>query len=313
MAPRREHAPVDYEALAAHFLKPPAVPIAQPAVPDTAARRLRDALEPIATVGWWSRSAAEAMAALGHGFFDGYVWGRAASMGAGVAPGVVVAAFGVFEAAMLGAVLEHGRTISTAPAVLAAREAGAGAGLAACLDASAEAALDAFAAPLLEACAGLDATARPLFSALRGLPVPTTAAGRAWRAAEMVREHRGDGHLAACAATGLDAVEMNVLTEVWLDYPVGAYSASRGFPFERIDAAVRTLAARGWLSPDATLTTLGRQARQAIEAATDRSQEALVAALGERLESIIDAATTVSGAVLAAQAAPSDPRKRAAG
>lgn len=304
---------MDYDALADLFLRPPATPVPEPAVPDTAARRLRDALEAVATIGWWSRPAADAMAALGHGFFDGYVWGRAASMGPTVAPGVVVAAFGVFEPAMLGAVLEHGRTVSTAAAVLAARQAGAEAGLAACVDGSAHAALGELAGPLLDACAGLDATARPLFSALRALPVPVTAAGRAWRAAELVREHRGDGHLAACVATGLDAVEMNVLTEVWLGYPVGAYSASRGFPPERIAEAARTLAARGWLGPDGTLTSAGRLARQAIEAATDRSQDALVAALGERLETVIGAAATVSRAVLAAQAAPGDPRKRAAG
>jgi hypothetical protein len=45
-------------------------------------------------------------------------------------------------------------------------------------------------------------------------------------AAELVREHRGDGHLAAPVAAGLDVVTMNVLT-VWLGYPPGEYSATR--------------------------------------------------------------------------------------
>ncbi len=54
----------------------------------------------------------------------------------------------------------------------------------------------------------------------------------------MFREHRGDGHLAACVAAGLDQVEMNVLTELWLDYPAGEYSGTRGFPHERVAAAV---------------------------------------------------------------------------
>ena len=52
---------MDYEAIAAHFLTPSVTPPPDPVVPDTAARRLRDALEPIATIGWWSRPAADRM------------------------------------------------------------------------------------------------------------------------------------------------------------------------------------------------------------------------------------------------------------
>ena len=81
----------------------------------TPARALRDAVEPIATIGWWSRSAADRMGALGHDFFDGYVWGRAAALGADVAPVVVVAAFGAFEPTLLTAVLQQGRSYLHAP------------------------------------------------------------------------------------------------------------------------------------------------------------------------------------------------------
>ena len=49
----------------------------------------------------------------------------------------------------------------------------------------------------------VDPLGRPLFSALRELPVPASASGRLWQAAELVREHRGDGHLATLVSAGL--------------------------------------------------------------------------------------------------------------
>ena len=212
---------MDYDAVAAHFLTPGPQPVPAPAVPSSTARRLRDALEPIATIGWWSREAAAAMVGLGHDFFDGYVWGRAASLGADVSAPAVVAAFGVFEPAMLTAVFAHGSSVSSREQILRARAAGAAAGLDAATADLDPLVITRLGDVLLPALADLDCTGRPLFGSLRGLPLPDTPAGRAWRAAELVREHRGDGHLAASVAAGLDAVEMNVLTEVWLAYPVG--------------------------------------------------------------------------------------------
>lgn len=166
---------------------------------------------------------------------------------------------------------------------------------------------------MLSALEELDGTGRPLFGSLRSLAVPETPAGRAWRAAELVREHRGDGHLAASVAAGLDAVEMNVLTEVWLAYPVGEYSSTRAFSAERIAAAADALRGRGWIDADGIITSSGRVARDAIEAATDLAQNALIAALGPHVEDVIADASTVGAAVLAHHAAPADPRKRAAG
>ena len=46
---------MDYDAIVTRFLTPAVTPSPSPVVPDTPARRLRDAIEPIATVGWWSR------------------------------------------------------------------------------------------------------------------------------------------------------------------------------------------------------------------------------------------------------------------
>jgi hypothetical protein len=304
---------MEYDDLADYFLVPAATPIPAPAVPVTPARRLRDSLEPIATIGWWSRAASESAGALGLDFFSAYVWGRAASLGADVAPAVVVSAFGVFEPGMIEGVLTAARSTTSWSAILEARQAGGGGGLAAATGAIDGSEIEALSHRLLAGLGGLDGAARPLFSGLRSLPVPSDPHGRLWRAAELVREHRGDGHLAACLATGLDAAEMNVLTELWLGFPLGEYSATRGFPTARLEGAAASLQQRGWLDARPALTPYGRTAREAIEQATDASQAGLVAALGDDLDAVISSATAVTTAVLDAHAAPADARKRAAG
>jgi len=299
---------MNYDDIASAYFAPPAVPIPIPLVTVTPARRLRDALEPIATHGWWSRPPMERLAALGLGFFEAYVWGRAAALGTPTAS-VAVATFGVFEPTLLSGVLQHGMNTADRADVLAARAEGAAESLASIIDPGDAAAL---ADPLLDALEHLDGMGRPLFSALRELPLPTSAAGRLWRAAELVREHRGDGHLAVGVAAGLDAVEMNVLTELWLGYRFGEYSGTRGWSAERLQQACAALEARGWVQ-DQMLTTEGTRARIDLEDRTDDTQAALVQALGARLDGIVELAHRLSEQVVAAPAFPADPRKRAAG
>jgi hypothetical protein len=304
---------MDYDTIAGYFLIPTGAEGSAPAVPLSDARRLRDAIEPIATIGWWSRAAGEGSTGLGHGFFDGYVWGRAAVLGADVAPSVVASAFGVFNADMLGTIYSHARTISSPEAILAAREQGAIAGLRAATTAIAGSLIDSVGERLAVAVYSLEPGPRHLFGALQAQPAPADPHGRLWRGAELVREHRGDSHLAACAVAGLDMAEMNVLTEVWLGYAVGEYSATRGFSPEQLAAAAARLEQRGWFDADNSMTATGRAARDQIEAATDTAQDSLVKALGGDLESVISGANEVAAAILTAHAAPADPRKRAAG
>jgi hypothetical protein len=299
---------MEYDVIAEIFMAETATPFPEPVLPTTPARRLRDALEPIATQGWWSRPAGEAVDGLGLGFFDGYVWGRAAGLGT-PAPAVVVATFGVFEPGFVGGAYELASGKVPRDEVLAARAAAA-------TEAVAVVASDSDAAtiadPLLGVLAGVEGIGRPLFSGLRELPVPDEPAGRLWRAAELVREHRGDGHLAALASAGIGMVAANVLTELWLGFRVGEYTGTRGFGPDQVGAAVAALEGEG-LVADGQLTSAGRARRDAIEEATDRSQADLVTALGDRLDPIIEAADAVSTAIVGARQFPTDPRKRAAG
>lgn len=297
-----------YDDIAAIFLGPLAAPIDEPDIEATPARRLRDALEPIATQGWWSRPAGERLMALGIDFFPGYVWGRAAALGE-PSPSLVAATFGVFEPSMIGGVYEVGAAAVSRTAILAARTDGATASIEAVTTPDE---CSAIAEPLLVALDRLDGLGRPLFSALRSLDRPESAAGRLWRAAELVREHRGDGHLAALVAAGLGAVEANVLTELWLGFGLGEYSGTRGFGPDALAGAVADLEHRRWLA-DGRLTDAGRLARADIEEVTDASQQCLVDGCGADLDAVVAAAEVISARLIEARCFPADPRKRAGG
>jgi hypothetical protein len=276
-------------------------------IPTTPARRLRDALEPIAAQGFFSDR--DQLQALGLSFIPGYVWGRAAALGEPSAA-VVVAAFGVFEPTFLAAAYEEGRATASRHDVLAARTAGSTKQLQEVLGDDPD--VGAVAEVLLGALEGVAGSGRPLFSGLRDTPLPPTVHGRLWRAADLVREHRGDGHLAACIAAGLDPVAMNVLTELWVGYPLGAYTPTRGHSPQAVDEAVARLRRGGFVDGD-ELSPTGLAVRNDIEAATDASQAELVTALGGRLEWLVSTASALSTRVVAAGAFKGDELKRAAG
>lgn len=298
---------MDYDTVAALALHGPPPTARPPVLPHSPARRLRDALEPIATHAWWCEPTNRRMEALGLAFFPAYAWGRAAALGQPDAA-VVVATFGAFEPGFLSAVYEEGRSACSRDAVLDARERGTVESLATILDDD----VAEVAGLLRSAVESIDATGRPLFAGLRSLPWPTSPVGVLWRAAELVREHRGDGHLAACATSHLDSIEMTVLTELWLGMPLGSHLATRGYGPDALSAALDRLADRS-LVADGALTPAGLLLRDHIEGRTDASATAVVAGLGDRLDEVVATTARWSQAVIDARAFPADPHKRATG
>ncbi|WP_060573304.1 MULTISPECIES: SCO6745 family protein [unclassified Pseudonocardia] len=278
------------------------------------ARALRDALEPLAMHDVWSSRVGEATAAHGHDFFSAYVTGRAAPFGADAPPELVAAAFAVFEPGFVGDTWESGRALLPIEDLQRLRE-----------DATVESLQEILgddpdvapvAAVLERAVDAVAGAGRPLFAALRARPRPEHPAGRLWRAADLVREHRGDGHVAASVAAGLDPVRMGILAELWVGYPLGEYSGTRAWPEEFATAGAHRLADEGLItsaSPGAELTDAGRAFRDGVEAATDASQADLLTALGPDLEHVTAALNRWSDACVAAGAFPPDVRKRAAG
>ncbi|MHB8574254.1 MAG: SCO6745 family protein [Dehalococcoidia bacterium] len=271
-------------------------------------RRLRDAFEPIAMHDVWCRQTQEQMAALGLDRLTSYVWGRAAVLGEPVAA-VVVAAFGVFEPGLITAAYDRGRSQAGRTALLAARAAATAASLRTVLG---EVDVVPVVTALRLGVAAADGTGRPLFSGLRALPWPDEPAGQLWRACDLLREHRGDSHLAACIGAGLDPVAMNVLTELWLGMPPGPYTATRGWSEYAIAAAITRLEQDG-LVANGVLTAAGREFRDEIEQRTDAMEQPIVAAIGEDFEAVVAQLNAWSALCIEAKAFSPDVFKRAAG
>ncbi|MEZ5412338.1 MAG: hypothetical protein R2761_30170 [Acidimicrobiales bacterium] len=299
------------EAIAAFFAHPtPEGTVPEPTRRPSVARRLRDAIEPIAMHPVWSRRTNEALAAHGLDFFSGYAWGRAAALGE-PASAVVVSSFAVFEPALIGGVYEVGRAACGRDQLLSTRFSATTASLAAVLD-GAEGDVAGVALRLRDAALGLDQAGRPLYAGLAGIPLSDDPVEVLWRSAEMIREHRGDSHIAACVAAGLDAVAMSILTELWVGYPLGEYSGSRGWAPETLAASADQLRADGLLD-GSELSADGLALRNRIEDATDRAQAQLVARLGDDVEGLLADLDRWSGRCVAAAAFPPNAYKRAAG
>ncbi|WP_143425116.1 SCO6745 family protein [Geodermatophilus pulveris] len=301
---------MDYATARTVFLSPPADPRPPSRLPDTPARRLRDAAEPLATISFWSRSVNERYAALGLDFLTGYVWGRAAPMGEPSAP-VVVAAFGVFEPGLIGSLYDQARGVASREQVLAAREEGSVDSLRALLGGADVTDAVALLRRGTDAVAG-DLAGRPLFAGLVSLPWPTDPLGQLWHATALLREYRGDVHQAANVAAGLTGLQMNLVTEHWVGWEPTAYAATRGWSPEAMAAAAGDLARRGLVS-DAGLTGEGSRLRAGIEEQTEAAMAPVLDAIGPALPELTARLDEWSAMVTAGGEAPPDPYKRTSG
>jgi hypothetical protein len=261
------------------------------------ARGLAAALEPFAGQVYFSPECHAAYAELGFGpsprttsqgvaLPDGPAYFTSRGSALGQASGELVAsAFAVFKPSVVVAGVEHGWTLTDARTVASARTDGATAQLTRVLGARPEG-LDRVAGMLERATAPLRPEGRPLYSGLLALGAPSDPLGRAWRLADMLREYRGDAHTAAWTSAGFDAVEIGLLTELYWGMAMGTYIRTRAWSEDEQATAKETLRSRG-LVRDGELTARGRDAREAVEAATDRQMGAALDALGDDLEDLV--------------------------
>lgn len=273
------------------------------------ARRLRDAIEPIATICFWSEPAYDAYAALGLDFLQGYVYGRGCVLG-DAEPSVAAAAFGVFEPGLVADLFAAGRAVCGVDEVRAAKERGTVAALEECLGRPDD--LEEVVSVLRRATEAADPTGRALHAGLTALPWPDDLLGQLWHACAILREHRGDGHLAVLVAAGIDGVQANQLTELWVGWDPLAYTGSRAWSPEAMSAATSALEERGWVA-DGRLTEAGTQVRRDLESATDRSVRAAVDAIGTDLDRVVERLEAWSQQVVERGWFPPDPYKRASG
>jgi len=231
--------------------------------------------EPVHAMIYFVPEAAERYATLGLDQTAGYFASRGAAFGA-VGPGPVVATFYNFRPDLVARVLPEVWTRTTPTAVLAARLDAVDAALRRGLGDTLDGPQVAEAATLARRAAETAAAhpqGRPLFAAHADLPWPQAPHLVLWHAQMLLREFRGDGHVAAlllAELTGLEAMVLHVAS----GETNGAFlRASRGWSrAEWVEAAER-LRGRGLVAGDGddpALTDAGRDLRAGIEETTDR-------------------------------------------
>ena len=297
---------------------------AGPAFPQSSAdadraRRLYASFEPIAASVYFAPEVHAAFEAAGFGpptVADGclpiaehasYFCSRAGCMGQ--VPGeVVVAAFGVFSPDLVLPLVELGWRTADRDTVLAARLAGQTAALTNVL--GDRPGVDRATEILLRAGAACDAGGRFLYAGLRSLPLPEPGWGRLWRAADIIREYRGDCHITAWVAAGLDPVEAGLLTEIFYGMPSRYYHSGRGWRPAQLTAGLDRLRARGWIEGDPPVfTAAGRAVREWIEASTNAQQQPVLDAIGDDFDELVALTEPWAGAIVAAGYYPSDIRQ----
>jgi hypothetical protein len=228
-------------------------------------------LEPIHTLTYFAPESTEAFTAAGlKGFWMGYFAGRAAPMGP-VGPAVVGATFFNFAPARVHRALPDAWERATPARVLDARLEGVDVALRGVLGDMADSSAVRRAAELLRiASEGAVTDGRPLAAANAALEWPTEPHLTVWHATTVLREHRGDGHVAALVEAGLDGRRALVMMTAIDAVPRALLQTSRGWEDDQWAEAVDALVARGWVAPDGSATATGRAARGAIEATTDR-------------------------------------------
>lgn len=277
-------------------------------LPPRAGRRCHNVLNPLHSCHYFSPDLGKELAALGvTDRSAAYFAVRAAAMGP-VGAGTVTATFYNFRHELVARHVPEVWRTATPGDVLAARARAVDATLRRLLgpDTIASKEMVEAAELALRATEACVRTARPLYSAHADLPVPDEPHLAFWHAATLLREHRGDGHLAVLLDAELDPLEALVShTATGKGMAPKWALATRGWHREDWDAATEGLRERGLLTADGELTEAGTALRQDIEEETDRLDRAPYEHLGAAgVARLTELATGLLTAALAAGAFP---------
>ncbi len=235
------------------------------------ARKAHRTVEPLHTACYFAREMGDVYAAAGaKGTMRAYFGVRSAPMGI-VPLEVVVSTFYNFAPHLVAQAIPSVWESTTPEALLAARYEGVDAAYRRILGDDVVASADmAEAAELArEATTVLSVLGRPLFAGHASLPWPEPPHLQLFHAQTLLREYRGDGHIAALTLAGLDAIGA-LVTHVASDVGVSEemIRATRGWTDEEWNAGVARTVERG-LVKDGALTAAGKELRDRIEQQTD--------------------------------------------
>jgi hypothetical protein len=143
---------------------------------------------------------------------------------------------------------------------------------------------------------------RPLAAANAALDWPDPPHLQLWQAQTVLREHRGDGHVAALLTAGFDPVETLVLFAADQDLDGDWLRARRGWSEAEWAQARERLADRGLIEPAGPLTPAGRAAREGVERCTDELADRPWAEVGEeRADRLVELVAPLVAAIVAGE------------
>jgi hypothetical protein len=236
-----------------------------------------------------------------------YFAGRSAPMGA-VGPGVVTATFYNFSPALVAQSIPRAWDLASPAAVIDARFAAVDAVLPRLLgpDLIASADMATMVGLVREAASACSVEGRPLYAGHADLDWPSGPHLELWHGLSLLREYRGDGHIAALVAAGLSGIEALVThTATGQGFLPGFARSSRGWSQDDWDGAVGRLTARGLLDSDGALTADGLEVRGQAERETDRMAAPPWQRIGdERAEDVVRIGKAMTRAVMSAGAFP---------
>ncbi|MBB4911791.1 SCO6745 family protein [Actinophytocola algeriensis] len=241
-------------------------------------RQMWQLMEPVHALVYYAPEVSARVAKLGFDVetrWPGYFPLRAAPLGA-AGPELVAATFYSFNPAMVRDHIPAAWQLATPGDLLAARQDGVDEALGAL---TADLDLREAADLARRLTDGVNTEARPLGAANADLPWPAEPHLALWHATTIMREARGDGHVAALLTAGLDPVESLVSFAAVGAAPKEVF-ASRGWRDDDWTAATRRLVERGWLNEDGTATEEGHAGRDEVERMTDELAAPAYRALG---------------------------------
>jgi hypothetical protein len=124
---------------------------------------------------------------------------------------------------------------------------------------------------------------RPLFAGHAQLDWPDEPHLVLWHAQTLLREYRGDGHIAALTTAGLSGVEALVVHAATGEVSASVLKATRAWSDDEWAAGVDLVRSRGWLADgdELRLSPAGAAHRQDVEDTTDRLSTDAYSVLGE--------------------------------
>jgi hypothetical protein len=286
--------------------KPKGTTVTEPPVTPSMARRCFRKAEPIHGMIYFTPYGPEcyAQAGITHQRMT-YFASRAAAMGAASAE-TVIATFFNFNPELVRRAIPAAWDLTSPGRVLAARLEAVDRSLRKAWGAEVDSAAVREAADLARRAAERAASrpeGRPLFASHAALPWPDEPHLVLWHAQTLLREYRGDGHVALLLTEGLDGLGALITHAATGGISADALRTSRAWSEQDWAAGRERARCQGWLedSPQLALSQDGQRRRQSIEDRTDELAVYPYEAIGAHgCDRLAELAGPLSAAVIAA-------------